>query len=722
MDNSQLTLWQDGSRRFLGGRIRGLQVFLRQRLPVWFASVREAYLALLPLTAMGALALSLAEIPYQPLVNWLLENFGSAWRDWAYALSAATMGVMGFLGTCAISYKVSGRLQVVERVDQYGQLTTAAVAGAAFLVVVFGGHPELKAFGYANVFHSIWVGIACSELMHGLARVWPNQMDASEMEAGLPLRSAIELSVAAALAMLAIGLTYGLLGAAFAWVAQSAPVAWLIEALQQLPAYGLNLVFVLVNQLFWILGINAGQVFLTWAGDPSSLLAAPWVAYDQVHATPMFMNAFAHLGGAGATWGVIAFCLLRSKDRGLRRLAWLSIVPAILNVNEPILFGLPMVLGFRMAVPFVLAPLLCAGLAIVAMQLGLMSLGDSVVTWSTPIFVSGYVMSGSWVGPLVQLLGVLSATAIYAPFLRRLEGRREEQRRNTFAQTIDGFMTPIEFSSARFLDRDDISGALARCLVRDCEADLGSSRVRLFYQPQHDSLGHVVGLEALLRWSHPKHGPVPPQAIVNLAEECELIHRIGVWVLNQACRDIARWRLEGVTGFTVSINMSSLQLESSDWTRQVRQAMREHGVSPHELDIEITEGRNVSTTERANQTLTELQALGVSLSMDDFGMGCTSLLYMHRFSMNILKLDGVLTRHVLNSPVDQDIIRCVCELARAQGMKVVAEYVETDAQKDLLMALGCNIFQGWLFSPALPFEAIGPYVKSCGVHAHEGTV
>jgi len=722
MEKSQLTLWQDGSGRLLGGGFRAVHVLLRQRLRVWFSSVREAYLALLPLTAMGALALSLAEIPYQPLVNWLLLHFGVAWRDWAYALSAATMGVMGFLGTCAISYKVSGRLQAVERVDQYGQLTTAAVAGAAFLVVVFGRHPELKAFGYANVFHSIWVGVACSELMHGLARVWPNQMDASEMEAGLPLRSAIELSVAAALAMLSIGLTYGLLGAVFACLTQSAPVAWAMGVLHQLPAYGLNLVFVLLNQLFWILGINAGQVFLSWAGEPGALLAAPGVAFDAALATPMFMNAFAHLGGAGATWGVIAYCLLLSKDRGLRRLAWLSIVPAVLNVNEPILFGLPLVLGFRMALPFVLAPLASMSLAIAAMQLGLMTLGDTVVSWSTPIFVSGYVMSGGWAGPWVQLLGVLSATAIYAPFLRRLEQRREEQRRHTFARAIHGFMTPLEFAGTRYLDRDDISGALARCLVRDCEADLGSGRVRLFYQPQHDSLGHVVGLEALLRWQHPKHGPVPPQAIINLAEECELIHRIGVWVLNQACLDIARWRSQGVQGFTVSINMSSLQLESSDWTSQVSQAMREHGVSPHELDIEITEGRKVSTTERANRTLTELQALGVSLSMDDFGMGCTSLLYMHRFSMNILKLDGVLTRHVLSSPVDQDIIRCVCELARAQGMKVVAEYVETEAQKDLLMKLGCNIFQGWLFSPALPFEAIGPYVQGCGVHAHEGGV
>jgi len=315
MNTAQVTLWHGVSRRLFGGAVfRGLRLLLRQRLPAWFSSVREAYLALLPLTAMGALALSLAEIPYPPLVNWMLQHLGSGWQSWAYALSAATLGVMGFLGTCAISYKVSGRLQAVQRVDQYGQLTTAAVAGAAFLVVVFKGQPDLKAFGYANVFHSIWVGIACSELMHGLARVWPNQMDASEMEAGLPLRSAIELSVAAALSMLVISLVYGLLGSGFNWLTQSAPVAAGVAALQQLPGFALNLFFVLINQLFWIMGINAGQVFLSWAGNPGALLAPSSVAYDAVLATPMFMNAFAHLGGAGVTWGVIVFCIFLSKD------------------------------------------------------------------------------------------------------------------------------------------------------------------------------------------------------------------------------------------------------------------------------------------------------------------------------------------------------------------------------------------------------------------------
>jgi len=142
----------------------------------------------------------------------------------------------------------------------------------------------------------------------------------------------------------------------------------------------------------------------------------------------------------------------------------------------------------------------------------------------------------------------------------------------------------------------------------------------------------------------------------------------------------------------------------------VRKALHTHGLDAQSLDLEITEGRMISSSQQADATLAELEALQLKLSMDDFGMGCTSLLYMQRFRMHSIKLDGRLTRDVPDNPVNQDIIRAVARLGASQGVCVVAEFVEREAQRDLLRELGCDLFQGWLYSPALPAAELPLYL------------
>ena len=324
-------------------------------------------------------------------------------------------------------------------------------------------------------------------------------------------------------------------------------------------------------------------------------------------------------------------------------------------------------------------------------------------------------MTGGWSGVAVQALCLLCSTLVYAPFVRQLEQARMQRNQAFFKSALDVLMSPEVEAQSGALERADAVGEVARCLVRDFQADLGSSRVTLAYQPQHDAQGRVVGLESLLRWTHASHGPVPTAALINVAEECDLIHHIGAWVVQRACEDLAVWQNAGLTGhpdFTVSLNMSPVQLQSDTWAQTVADAMHTHGIQSKNIDIEITEGRTLANTAQADKTLADLQAMGLSLSMDDFGMGCTSLLYMHRFKVHAIKLDGVLTRDVLRNPVDQDIIRCVCRLGHSQGVYVVAEFVEQADQRDMLQALGCDFFQGWLYSPAMPADKVPAYLKA----------
>lgn len=688
---------------------------LSNRLQLWLGAIRNAYVALLPLTMVGALALGLAELP--PLVALLrhLELPATDLVQGARLFFHATFGVMGLLGAMAIAASTTRMLQQTEGVNRHSIVTVAAVAGGAFLLAVLPlDEPDFLVLGYASVFQSVLIGVLVAESLHAMshrAKAWSER---NLLEASASLGYALQMVVYALLLFLLVGLLRAL-----AMVALSQLTTWTeglsrFMALQgQLSAAWLNPLFVLVNQLFWTVGINGGQWLLHLAGEGGAVVASTTTWHAPHQASLMFLNTYAHLGGAGATWGLIMCSLLRARDPALRRLAWYSVLPALLNVNEVLLFGLPLILSPTLFLPFVLAPLVACLLAELAWHLHFLDLAVApVLTWSTPILLSGYLSSGGWEGVAVQVGGVGLSALIYAPFIRRFEAQRAAGLAVHFRLALDTLQAVTQtVMQPRVLGRADAVGAVARALHADFAADLGSPRVRLAYQPQHDRAGRLVGAEALLRWTHAVHGPISPAVIIKIAEESPLILEIGRWTLNQAARDMRAWRDRGYSGFPVGVNMSPLQLEDPGWPAQVSEVLRLHDLAAHDLELEVTEGQALSSSAQTDRSLADLTARGLLLSMDDFGMGSTSLLYMHRFKLHTIKLDGSLTREVCSNAVDRDIISCVCRLGHSQGVEVVAEYVETEAQRQMLESLGCDRFQGWLYSPALPADQFLDYLE-----------
>ena len=681
------------------------------RYRLWAHAIREGFVALLPLTLLGAMANVVAYLPISGYNEWMSQWFGPHWGAAATLTLNATMGIMGLASAMVIAMRLSAMLAEQSARAEAPQASVAAVAAAGFMLVVLPTQPaSLSALGYVHILEGLLVGLATAELLHWASRWLPRHEGLNALESGVPLQQALRLSEQAAIVLALIYLAHQALGLLGPWVVQ-AVITPLHHGLQaNLPgAWLMNLMLVIVNQALWLVGINGGQLFLNLGASGASYIADPAVLYAPHAASPTFVNAFAHLGGAGATWGLIIACLAGCKDAGLRKLAWFSALPALLNVNELLLFGIPLVFGRALLVPFLAAPAVNCLIAVAAVEWAGMSLSGQATVWSTPMLISGYVMTNSWAGAVVQAVALGASVLIYLPYVKRLEAQRLRRNQRTLSAALDYLTTPVQ-APANLLERPDNLGEIARALMEDFRRDLGGPNVTLAYQPQHDIRGHVVGVEALLRWRHPLHGPIPTAAIINIAEECDVIHQIGHWVVNQACADLARWRKEGWGGFVVGINMSPTQLENPEWVTVVRKALYTHGLDAQSLDLEITEGRMISSSQQADATLAELEALQLKLSMDDFGMGCTSLLYMQRFRMHSIKLDGRLTRDVLDNPVNQDIIRAVARLGASQGVCVVAEFVEREAQRDLLRELGCDLFQGWLYSPALPAAELPLYL------------
>ena len=236
-------------------------------------------------------------------------------------------------------------------------------------------------------------------------------------------------------------------------------------------------------------------------------------------------------------------------------------------------------------------------------------------------------------------------------------------------------------------------------------------RFRLFYQPQIalDS-GQLVAAEALARWSDPELGEVAPAVFIPLAEETGFIITIGNWVLQQAVHQARVWQLAGQP-VTVSINVSALQFQQTDFVELVARAVRESGLRPDLLELELTESILLKDAEEALARLHALAALGVALSIDDFGTGYSSLAYLKRFPIAKLKIDRSFVTGLPDDESDRAIVSATIGMARALKLDVVAEGVENEAQRQYLLGLHCASYQGYLCSPALPADAFERLVQ-----------
>ncbi len=241
-------------------------------------------------------------------------------------------------------------------------------------------------------------------------------------------------------------------------------------------------------------------------------------------------------------------------------------------------------------------------------------------------------------------------------------------------------------------------------MEEDLRQSIRSNDFQLYYQAQVDH-GVLTGAEALVRWKHPKRGLLPPDDFIPLAEQTGLILPLGAWVLETACKQIAAWTArKGTAHLTVAVNISARQLLNPDFVQDVLTTLARTGANPHHLKLELTESMFVEDLEDVIAKMTVLKSHGVRFSLDDFGMGYSSLAYLRRLPLDQLKIDQEFVRDILVDASSGAIAQSIVSLSKAMGLSVIAEGVETEGQRDFLARLGCHSFQGFLFSGPLPLE------------------
>ncbi len=255
-------------------------------------------------------------------------------------------------------------------------------------------------------------------------------------------------------------------------------------------------------------------------------------------------------------------------------------------------------------------------------------------------------------------------------------------------------------------------------LLQDLRGAVERGQLKLYYQPKIDARSlQITGAEALLRWQHPQRGMVSPAVFIPLAERHGLIRRIGAWVIEEACRQAAEWRQQGLR-MRVAVNLSGHQLRQDDLVEQIQHSIRRHDIRPERLTVEITESVAMEDTAHTRAAFNGLRRAGLHVSIDDFGTGTSSLASLRKLPAAELKIDRAFVTDLATSAEARSIAGAIVQMAHNLNLRVVAEGVENETQRDLLVGLGCDELQGYLFAKPMTPVALALWAEDDGSAGH----
>lgn len=468
-----------------------------------------------------------------------------------------------------------------------------------------------------------------------------------------------------------------------------------------------GLLYTFILHLLWLCGFH-GSHLLEPVAQTVFLPVSPTTIFSK-----SFFDTYVVMGGCGTTICVLLLLLFFFKKDRMSNLARIGSFTVIFNLNEILNFGLPIVLNPVMAIPFLLTPMVSYCIAYAATFLGLVPPITQTIPWSTPILFNSFIGTGSIMGIVVQIVSITVGMTIYYPFLKMHKQVREIYSREKLKSLITE-MQELEAKNEtpNFLTRTDSRGLISRMLLEELKTAIDQDELFMLYQPQVDHSGTCLGAEALLRWNHPLYGFIYPPFILYLAKEGGILEDLEKKIFDKAISAIHQTTLEYRGDFKISINITakSLYWDIEDY---ISKSLQRYNIPANRLWVEITEQDMISNADFVIEKLKRLKNYGHVLLIDDFGMGHTSLIYLQSNYFGVVKLDGSLIRDLENNPTNQKIISSIVELGNDLNIKVIAEYVETPEQQQLLEQLGCIWYQGYLYSKPVTLNEFIAYIKEC---------
>lgn len=675
-------------------------------------SVRRGLVSMIPILIIGAFALILKTFPveaYQHFITTFAHGFLFQLFDIVYA---ATFGVLSVYMTITIS-----RAYMKIKADPTAELGGAILAALLSFFILAGAYlPTFSSdsVGPKSMFLAILTGLGASALYLSFHKIF-NKRSISLFSAGAD--RVFNKMLKTIFPILSVATIFALFN--FFIVTFSGQdsfrsfLAMLFNKLFEILPDGFfkGFVFVFLSSILWFFGIHGSDTLESvmqehfYFGLEANQAAVAAGEVPNVILTKQFFDCFVLMGGCGSTICLLIAILLFSRNRARRGLGYTATFPMIFNINELMVFGLPIIFNPIMLIPFLAVPLVCYSLSYLFMATGIVPVVTNGIEWTTPIILGGYKATGSILGALLQIVLVLVGVMIYLPFVKLLDKQSDEIQKREYESFITFFReNEAELAGENLLALNNVYGDFAKGLCADIKHGY-KNKIVLAYQPQFDYTGRCFGVEALLRYKHDIHGLIYPPLIIKLAEDGGFLADFEEAVFNKALEDRELVSAKFGKNVQISINVTGTTVVTQrfqDFCRELKENNRLEGSNP--LCIEVTEQATLSFNDESIAALENLRSLGFSLAIDDFSMGSTSINYLKNNLFDEIKLDGSLVRTLSTNKNCREIVSSITQLASTLNMVVLAEFVETEFHRDELHDIGCDFYQGYFYSPAVFLE------------------
>lgn len=670
-------------------------------------SIRFSLITMIPILMIGSFFLVVASIPIDGY-----QNVISTWNDGALLhifkiIYNTTFGMLSIYTAATVGYHY-GNLYV-KRERNFGHVTLLVSLGGYF---VLSGVPDITmdVFGAKGMFTAIVSACIASRLF-----IWMFQRinhktlltDGADVRLGMAIQTIFPATITIAI---------------FAVVNMVILRVFDVSSVYELITQTINgmftyvkgdlwrgLCFVIVSSCLWFFGIHGSNMLegvsndiLLKATEKNMLLVAQGKEATEI-LTKQFIDFFVLMGGCGATMCLVAALLIFSKRHNTKQLVKISVFPMLFNVNEIMVFGLPIIYNATFLIPFLCTPVICFLITYVSMKTGLVPLITQDVEWTTPILISGYKATGSLAGSILQLVNLCVGVAIYAPFVRRYDAEKVKGAKRDYEKLVSKLQESEQTRvPVRLTDDAFPYGWMGKALAADLQLAMEQQELELHYQPQYHANGKCIGAEALLRWNHVIHGNIYPPLVFQLAEEAGFLEILEEWVVRKAASDIQMLQKKYPDQkLKISVNVTGTTIQLKVFERFLKNLANNYPVREMGMCIEITEQAVLQLDDVLNERFRQIREMGYQLAVDDFSMGSTSIQYLTGSYFNLVKLDGSLVKGILDNPRCCEIISSIVQLTNSLEMMVLAEYVSDAAIQEKLLELGCELYQGWYYSPAI---------------------
>lgn len=669
-----------------------------------FQAIKKGFIMTIPIIIIGAFAIVLEYMPITLYQDFIVNFADGKIHNILELINRSTLGVLSLCMVLTISYSYS-ELCCKNRINN---IILPIVSMSSYMIILGITNSEfsIEQFSQSGMFTAIFISVISSKLFIKIisSKIF-NKLDHINGVDSV-FEDSIKGIIPAAIIIIFFLIIWQIINIFFGeYDLQSlfADIAdkifnqiesnlfagilymFLVQGMFFLGIHGSNVLSNIAYNSFES-GIGINNVNIMNGMEPSQII------------TKTSIDTYVNMGGAGAIVCLVIAIYLFSKKKELKKLCKLGSIPVIFNISEIMYFGLPIVLNPIFIIPFILIPILFTLISYFAMYFSLIPLTIQSVEWTTPIIISGYVATGSIKGSIMQVILIIIGVLIYKPFIKIYDEKIDLTIKNninkltSMVKEAEGINNKTEF-----LSRNDQIGRAAKLLLGDLKNDIKDNKLFLVYQPQVDEKGRIIGVEALLRWKHPIGGEIYPPLIIEIAKEGKILSKLENLIFSEAGKSLKELNEKVSSSIKLSVNITAESLLQNEFEEMIDSTVNNNKLNRKNLWIEITEHDALLNLDSVEEKLLSLKNKGHKIIIDDFGMGHTSLKYLQNYNFDVIKLDGSITKNIEANKRNSDIISSIVFLSKDLDFTIISECVETSLQRDKLLELGCNVFQGYYY-------------------------